>query len=266
MKQPKVKSLFGVDISAKLAHLKTILTDMGSALLACSGGTDSMLLLDVAHEVLGERLAVATVRAPYMFDDEFREAEEQVCKRDLKHYTPILRWGDGPEALWQNSPDRCYLCKSYVFAQLQELRQDIGMAWLMDGTQKDDCPAQRPGFRALRELGVRSPLRESAMTKEDIRNLAQARGLAFWNKPSNSCLLTRLPYDTEVTEEILWRVGQAEKVVVACGITQVRARVQGNRVRIETDPCELETLVAQTATLVPQLKALGFSHVMLVQL
>ena len=252
-----------VNISAKLVELKKILTNMGSALLACSGGTDSMLLLDVAHEVLGKRLAVATVRAPYMFDSEFREVEEQVRKRGLKHYTPILGWGDGPEDLWHNSPDRCYLCKSYVFSQLQELRQNRGIAWLIDGTQKDDCPAQRPGFRALRELGVRSPLLESGMTKENIRNLAQLRGLSCWNKPSNSCLLTRLPYHTEVTEEILRCVAQAEETILACGVTQVRARLQGDMLRIETDPRELEIIAAHTPTLVPQLKALGFFHVVL---
>jgi uncharacterized protein len=110
---------------------------------------------------------------------------------------------------------------------------------------------------------VRSPLLESGMTKKDVRNLAQARGLAFWNKPSNSCLLTRLPYNTEVSAEILQGVAQAERIVLAQGATQVRARVQEDMVRIQVDPGELETMAAQAAALVPQLKALGFAHVVL---
>ncbi|MCL1851654.1 MAG: TIGR00268 family protein [Peptococcaceae bacterium] len=192
-------------LERKLENLKQILAGMDSALLACSGGTDSLLLLDVAHEVLGDHVAVATLDTPYMIEEEGREAEAQAGRRGLRHYRPRLAFGEGPVDLWRNSEDRCYLCKHYMFGELQELRRCIGVAWLMDGTQKDDDPATRPGFRVLGELGVRSPLRESGMGKNDIRELARLRGLACWDKLSNSCLLTRLPYNMIVTEEVLRR-------------------------------------------------------------
>ncbi|MCL1790163.1 MAG: ATP-dependent sacrificial sulfur transferase LarE [Peptococcaceae bacterium] len=251
------------ETQAKLATLKQILSEMSSILLACSGGTDSMLLLDVAHEILGDNLAVATVSAPYMFAEEGREAAAEANRRGLRHYHPHLGFGEGPADLWRNTMDRCYLCKTYVFEELKRLQRRFGMTWLMDGTQKDDNPADRPGFRALRELGVRSPLLESGIGKEDIRKLAQARGLVCWDKPSNSCLLTRLPFDTAVTKEALRRVGEAEKLLVLYGLTRVRARLHGDNLRIETDSEGFAKVISEAAKLVPPLKELGFDRISL---
>ena len=217
-----------------------------------------MFLLDVAHEVLGNDLAVGIARTPYMFEHECREAETEAHRRGLKYFSPLLCWGEGPEGIWRNSRDRCYLCKRFLLRQLQEWRGHLGMDWLMDGTQSDDQPSQRPGFRALRELSVRSPLLESGMTKDDIRRLARSRGLMCWNKPSNSCLLTRLPDNAPVTEEALRRVAQAEEILLASGLSQVRARVCGDMLRVETLPQDFEILAEQAAHLEPQLKELGF--------
>jgi len=247
----------------KLNTLKNILARMESALLACSGGTDSMFLLYAAHEALNTRLAVATVRAPYMFEEEYEGVLRATAALGLRHFTIDVAIGEGPAKLWHNPPERCYLCKKYLFTRLSQLKNEIGCAALLDGSHSDDRPEHRPGFQALGELGVVSPLRASNLTKAEIRELARKMDLAVWNKPSNSCLLTRLPYGTAVTEATLARIAAAEQLLSAHGFPEARARVHGDLLRIEADPAKTRHLLNPDAepSLTAELKALGFRYV-----
>jgi len=203
---------------------------MAPLAVAFSGGVDSSLLLKVAHDRLKDRCSAVTVDAPYHFRQELADAVSLTTNLGIYH---LLLFFD-PAAipgLMNNPPDRCYLCKH---ALLDLCRTTLLPAWtLIDGSTADDLQMHRPGRKALKDLGVRSPLAEAGFTKQDVRMLSRRLGLPTWNKPAQSCLLTRFPHNAMITADELVRVEHCEAEIKALGIRTIRVRSLGNLARLE---------------------------------
>ncbi len=246
----------------KLTTLKSLLTDMESVLVAYSGGVDSSFLLKVARDVLGSRAQGVIAVSPLMPDYELSEAEEVACEIDVQ--VAIVEKGEleDPEFL-ANTPDRCYFCKGAICERLKGFAQEHGYRVVVDGTNADDTGDYRPGQRAARECGMRSPLQEAGFTKVEIRTLAREMGLPNWDKPSSACLASRIPYGTPITRADLARIGEAELVLRGLGLRQLRVRHHGNVARIEVPVEAFDTILANRQEIVDALKALGYAYVTL---
>jgi len=164
-----------------------------------------------------------------------------------------------------NSPRRCYHCKNELYARLRQVADERGIPWIADGCNVDDLGDFRPGQEAARERGVRSPLVEAGLTKEDIRGLSRQRGLPTWDKPAMACLASRIPYGTPVTVEALSSIGQAEEFIRSLGVHQLRVRHHDGIARIETDDAGMAVLMADgnRQAVVRRLEELGYRYVAL---
>lgn len=244
----------------KLDKLKAILSDAGSAVVALSGGTDSTFLVSVAAGVSGLRLMAVTVSTPYMFSSEVDDAVRFCLANGVKHREIRM---EIPTTVLLNPPDRCYLCKSEVMKAITAAAREGGYEFVMDGTNADDLSDYRPGLRALREAGVRSPLAEAMLTKEEIRALSREAGLEVSDKPSNTCLLTRFPHDTEITPAGLRLAEKAELIVAGAGFPGARVRVHHELVRIEVRDDQFERIISPEVrmSLSGAIRALGFRYV-----
>ena len=243
--------------------LKGIIAELPGAIVAYSGGADSAFLADVAHEVLGARSIAVTAVSESLAPDEREQAAALARARGWRHEEIRTREIERHEYR-RNEPDRCFHCKDELFAVLDRLAIDR-RAVVLVGTNADDTGDFRPGLRAAREHGVRAPLLESGLHKEEIRELSRARGLPTWDKPASACLASRIAYGIEVTPERLDRVAQAEAFIRSLGLRQLRVRDHGDLARIEVPLEKVEQLAEPTlrAHIVERLKGLGFAHVTL---
>jgi uncharacterized protein len=249
-------------IRKKYENLKNILKEMGSVVVASSGGADSTLLLAAAADVLGEKVLAVTAESPIRFPEEIARARKMASDLKVEHI--VIRSDElEDEQVLNNSPERCYFCKRRIFSKLLEVARERGMAFVADGSNLDDSGAFRPGRRAVEELGVRSPLEEAGLTKEEIRAISKKLGLRTWNAASQSCLLTRFPYNSKIELAGLEKVLAAEAFIRGLGFDEVRARVHEDRVRIEVSPEEVPLLEnAGTISCVSEeLERLGYGHV-----
>jgi pyridinium-3,5-biscarboxylic acid mononucleotide sulfurtransferase len=251
-------------IDGKYATLKSIIREMQSILIAFSGGVDSTLLLKVAMEVLGkERILAVTSRSKTTARHELEQAVALAAELGAPHLIVPSNEMELQD-FTRNSEDRCYVCKLSRFTDLKQLALARDFAVVVDGTNVDDHSDYRPGMRANRELGVRSPLSEAGMTKNEIRLLSKRLELSTWEKPSYACLASRIPYGMPITAEKLEQVDSCEDFIRDLHVTlQVRVRNCGDTARIEVDPANLVQLTeaAVRERVIKHFKKLGFSYV-----
>ena len=230
------------DSSAKLETLRASLREAHSALVAFSSGVDSTFLLHVAHEELGDRVVAVTARSRSFPKRELDEAADFCRAEGVRHVVIDSEELDVP-GFAENPPDRCYHCKRELFGKLVAFARENGLAAVLEGSNVDDDGDYRPGRRAIRELGVRSPLRDAGLTKAEIRALSRAMGLPTADKPSFACLASRFPYGERITDEGLDRAG---------GVA-----------RSEVSPADIPRLAARAPELSDALRSIGFAYVSL---
>lgn len=257
MKQASISA----PLMAKYEKLQGILQKLGSVAVAFSSGVDSTFLVKMAHDTLGAKAVAFTAASDFVPQRDVDEAKAFCAKEGIEHHVvpfPILTVPHVKE----NPENRCYYCKHALFSHMKEIAAEKGLACVVDGSNLDDDGDYRPGHRALKELGIVSPLHEAGLYKQDIRDLSKALGLPTWDKPSFACLASRFPYGTELTPEGLDRVNLAEEFLMDRGFRQLRVRAHGNIARIELLPSDIprmldESLREKTAA---YFRKLGFAY------
>jgi uncharacterized protein len=251
-------------MSTKLNQLRSRLKDLGSLVIAFSGGVDSAFLLSVAQEALGDKVVAVTAVSAIHPRREREEAYRFTRERGIEHILIESEETRLPEFI-QNTPDRCYHCKRSLIQQIGLLASRRGIPHIAHGANRDDLGDYRPGWKAAQEAGILAPLVDVGLGKEEIRALSREMGLPTWNRPSKACLASRIPYGEPIQVEKLRRVEEAEEVLAELGLKQYRVRHHGMLARIEVEPSDLERLVQGDVrhTLVERLKALGFLHITL---
>src|ERR1051326_3537948 len=252
------------EIEQKYQRLRAISAELGSVLVAYSGGVDSALLLKVASDVLGERAVGVIATSPAYEDEETAEALRTAAAmgaRVIQIETPEME----NERYVANGLDRCYHCKHELFSKLIPLARELGMQTIAYGLNQDDLGDFRPGQRAAREFAVRGPLQEAGLVKDEIRAIAQYLGVPVWDKPALACYSSRIPYGTPVTIEALQKVGRAERLLRDLGFRQVRVRHHDTIARIEVSRADFPRLIDEEVNqqVVSGFKAIGYAYVTL---
>jgi uncharacterized protein len=253
-----------MELEENYAKLQDILKDLGSVLVAFSGGVDSTLLLKVAHDTLGQQAAGATALSPTYPHEQLADAQKLAREMGVQHFLIKSEQLSMAEFV-QNDPQRCYYCKKELFEKLRGLAAQKGYIYIAEGTNLDDLGDYRPGLTAAREYGIKSPLVEAGFTKETVRVLSRRLNLPTWEKPAEACLSSRFPYGTPITLKHLRQVNRAEGILRSKGFSQVRVRYHGSIARIELDPEELPRALASPLKeeITQAIKALGFHFVTL---
>ena len=246
----------------KLRRLEGIVGRMGSVAVALSGGVDSGLVAKVARDCLGDAAIALTAVSPSLAAQERQAVAELVRRIGIRHRYLDSHETEDPRYR-ANAPDRCYFCKTNVYEVLIDYAEGEGYRCVVDGTNADDAGDHRPGRRAARERGVRSPLQEAAVTKAEVRAMAKDLGLSIWDKPAAACLASRIPYGSAVTHEKLSQVEAAEARLGALGLGQLRVRHHGRIARLEVEPRELALVLERRQRIARELKDLGFVYVTL---
>jgi len=248
----------------KYNKLQRLLTDMGSLVLAYSGGVDSTFLLKVAKDALGDDVLAVTAVSPTYTQEEYERACEMALALGVRHISTQTNELENPDFL-KNSPQRCYYCKKELFRKLRTIADQESLLCVADASNLDDCADYRPGRIAAKEAGIRSPLLEAGLRKEEIRALSKEMNLPTWDLPAAACLASRFPYGESLTLEKIKRVEQAEKFLRDIGFQQVRVRSHDRLARVELDANIIGEFFKKglRANVVQKLKDLGFIYVTL---
>lgn len=249
-------------MSERLDSLRAVVRDLGSVLVAFSGGIDSALVLRVARDELGDRALGLTAVGPALPRRERADAARIAREIGARHVFVDSREIEDPDYR-RNGPDRCFHCKSELYRITEATRAREGLAHVANGTNVDDLGDHRPGLDAARRAGVRSPLVEANLGKADVRAVARELGLRVWDKPASACLASRIPYGTEVDRERLARVEALEDALRALGLRQLRVRFHGEVARVEVAEDELEAAFRARDAIVAAGREAGFTFVAL---
>jgi len=255
------------EVYKKYDTLINQLAGMKNMIVALSGGVDSALLAYAANEALGENVQTVTVVPPYVHQWEVQVAKETAQRLKIKHRALEVPF---PEEIRQNPKDRCYHCKKVLFQKMidtvnENASVETKTYHIVEGSNVDDTRVYRPGRKALQEMGIRSPLLDCGLTKDEIRSLAKEKELKVWDKPSNTCLLTRFPYGTTLDLNQIRKVEEAEQLIKALGFEKIRVRAHGDLLRIEIDKEKAVVFVQEerSTLIVKKLKDLGFNYITL---
>lgn len=250
------------DLERKEAALYRALGDLPSIIVAYSGGVDSALLAYAATRVLGTHALCVTADSP-SYPERHRQMALSLAKEfGFRH--EIIQTAEMARPEYRANPaNRCYYCKHELYTHLSALARERGIPVIADGSNADDRGDYRPGRQAAREFGVRSPLDDAGLTKEEIRELARRSGLPTWDEPASACLSSRIPYFTEVTDEKLRMIERAETVLRGLGLRICRVRHHDTIARIELGPSEMARVAdpAVAAAIDRELREIGYAHV-----
>ena len=248
----------------KVNKLKTILQEMGSVLIAYSGGVDSAYLAFVANSVLGKKALAVFTNSPVATSFDLERASTLAGKIGLNFRTIEVNPLANPRFV-SNDPERCYYCKRDLFQILKTLAVSEDLKWLADGSICDDLDDYRPGSKACQEMNVRSPLLEASINKAEIRGLSRIAGLPGWDRPSSPCLASRIPYGIPVTSGVLNKIAEGEKYLHSLGLKQLRLRHHGDVARIELESEDMPVIMAPgiRGKLVEKIRSLGYQYITL---
>ena len=251
-------------LKEKYDKLKEYLESLESVAVAFSGGVDSTFLLKVAHDVLGDKAVAVTIFSSLYPHRDFLDASKFCAEEKIKQ---IMCPVDSMKisGLKENPRNRCYLCKKDLFTRLLNLAKENKLAYVVDGSNTDDLTDYRPGFQAIEELGIKSPLQFAELNKAEIRELSKSLGLPTWDKPSSACLASRFVYGETIDKEKLNMVESAEEFLFNMGFKQLRVRIHGKLARIEVLPDDFEDIIQDYTRMKihDELKKIGFSYVTL---
>ncbi|WP_043884244.1 ATP-dependent sacrificial sulfur transferase LarE [Caldanaerobacter subterraneus] len=254
-----------MEYGKKLKKLRDYVKNLKRVLVAFSGGVDSTFLAKVAYEELGEDMLAVTISTPLHPKREIEESKKLAKVLGFPHlvvrYEEVLEI----EEFKSNPLNRCYVCKKNLFSKLKDIAEERGFYYIVEGTNADDINDFRPGRKALKELGILSPLLDCGITKEEIRLFSKEMDLPTWNKPSYACLASRIPYGEEITYEKLSMVEKAEESLKSLGFDGFRVRYHGDVARIELRKEDMERVFEEDIRkkIVEGVKEAGFKYVAL---
>jgi pyridinium-3,5-biscarboxylic acid mononucleotide sulfurtransferase len=247
---------------AKLTRLQRMLSDIGSCVIAYSGGVDSTFLCKVAYDVLGKNVLAVTATSSTYPQRELTEAKRLAKAIGISHI--VIRSEElDVKKFSENPPDRCYYCKKELFKKIRQIAKDHHFNKVLDGSNADDVFDYRPGGKARAELGVVSPLKDVGLTKQEIRVFSRTMHLSTAEKPAAACLASRFPYGTKITKERLKQVEAAENFLHLLGIRQCRVRYHAETARIEVAKDDFQIVLTHAQRVIKQFKKLGFIYVTL---
>jgi uncharacterized protein len=251
-----------MDSEHKLQELKKKLAEKDRVLIAFSGGVDSCLLAKVAFDVLGEHALCVILDSETMPRSELENAKSVARFLGLSYQVINYSILDN-QKFTDNAPDRCYICKRESSKMLKDVAAQAGIGCIADGVNISDCSDFRPGILASNDEGIWHPFIEAGISKEDIREICRKMGLHFWNKPSSSCLSSRIPYGDRITKGNLALVERAEEYLKSLGLGQIRVRAHGKVARIEAPAEDMERILESREPIVKRLKEIGFQYITL---
>jgi uncharacterized protein len=249
-------------LNTKLDALRRTIRQLDSCAVAFSGGVDSTLVLQIAHEVLGERAIAVTALSESLPAGELEEAQELASSVSARHIV-IRTFETQDQNYLANAANRCYFCKTEMYERISAFARREGLSTVLDGLNHDDLSDRRPGRAAAIELGVISPLVEAKLNKEEVRALSRQFGLPTWDKPALACLSSRIPHGTPITLKALTQVDRAETFLRKLGVRQVRVRHLGSSARIEVEERDFDLVRRRETEILAHLNSLGFAEIVL---